>query len=229
LKPRSYTKTWRKTQDLNLVDTKIPNLLKPLVTQSSITRPNQVWSSDFTYLKFNYSFVYLATVIDVYSKEIVGFHISSRHNIELVAIAFSKAIKQYGKTIISHSDQGSEYRSIQYLELLQKYGVAPSNSAKSSPWQNSFQESFYGKFKPELELNKLHPDSNFMDLYNYVANQIDYYNNYRIHTTIKDIPAKFRKRYEDLEYCFNQEIKEFDKTENLVFGEENLVSEKVGG
>jgi len=68
-------------------------------------------------------------------------------------------------------------------------------SKKSSPWENGFQESFYGKFKDELELKELPKHSSFAELYNYIANQIDYYNNYRIHTTIRNIPARFRLEY----------------------------------
>lgn len=202
--------------DKKLPDTKIPNLIKEL----EINKPNQVWCADFTYLKFQGLWYYLATVIDAYTKEIVGFHLSTSHQTELVIQALETAIRTYQTPEINHSDQGSEYRSFQYQELLKANNIKPSNSAKSSPWQNGFQESFYGKFKQELELNKLPKTSTFADIYNYIANQIDYYNNYRIHTTICNIPSKFRTLY----FQENRENREKkDKRDNQ---EENKINQK---
>jgi len=207
LKPRSNSKKWIKSKDKNLLDTRIPNLtieksIDPITAQETIkpikiTKPNQVWASDFTYLKFQGMWYYLATTIDVHTKEITGFHISTNHNTNLIVNALNKAINtnNYEVPEIIHSDQGSEYRSIEYQNLLKTYNITPSNSNKSSPWQNGYQESFYGKFKLELELYKLPKDSNYTDIYNYIANQIDYYNNYRIHTSINNIPNRFRMLY----------------------------------
>lgn len=191
LAPKPYYSNPYKNRDKGLKDTKIPNLIKEL----TIIRPNQVWSADFTYLKFQGYFYYLATVIDVYTKEITGFSLSTNHSTDLIKSALNRGIKTYGAPYLTHNDQGSEYRSEEYLVLLSEHGITPSNSAKASPWENAYQESFYGKFKPELELSSLPYGSTFMDLYNYITNQIDYYNNYRIHTTIMDIPSNFRKRY----------------------------------
>jgi putative transposase len=191
LQPKSYSKNWVKPKDKGLIDSKIPNLIKEL----KINKPNQVWCADFTYLKFQGYQYYLATVIDAYTKEITGFHLSTSHNTDLIVNALNRAYKQYGKPQITHNDQGSEYRSSQYLELLESLGITASNSAKSSPWENAFQESFYGKFKPELELKQLAYGSTFMDLYNYIANQIDYYNNFRIHTAIMETPTEFRQKF----------------------------------
>jgi transposase InsO family protein len=205
LTAKSYSKSWVKPRDKGLVDTKIPNLLKPLIQDrknqnqnqnQGITRPNQIWCSDFTYLKFQGYFYYLATTIDAYSKEITGYHLSTAHDTNLVLTTLQKAITNHGVPDIIHSDQGSEYRSREYLQYLKDNQIAPSNSAKSCPWENGIQESFYGKFKPELEIQELPYGSTFMDLYNYIANQIDYYNNKRIHTTILDIPANYRRKFE---------------------------------
>ncbi len=205
-----------KPMDKNLPDTKIPNLLikkvqeldkngivkldennSPITIKQpiQITKPNQAWASDFTYLKFTGMWYYLATTIDVFTKEITGFHLSTNHRTDLIITALTRAIAKHNTPEIIHSDQGSEYRSMEYQNLLKANNIVPSNSTKSSPWQNGYQESFYGKFKQELELNKLPKDSTFADIYNYIANQIDYYNNYRIHTTISDIPSKFRQQF----------------------------------
>lgn len=81
-------------------------------------KPNVVWASDFTYLKFQGYFIYLATLIDVYSREIVGWNISNFHDTDLILGALKHAIKRTGKTpIYLHSDQGSEYDSNRYEEF----------------------------------------------------------------------------------------------------------------
>lgn len=189
------TKTKRKhphKRDTNLPDTEMPNLVKDINQENQINKPNQIWASDFTYLKYCGYWYYLATIIDVFSKDIVGFHLSSNHTTSLVSQTLESAVTRYGVPDIIHSDQGSEYRSYEYQAQLKQHKIICSMSKKSSPWENGFQESFYGKFKDELELNTFPRNMNFAELYNVIANQIDYYNNYRIHTTIQNIPAKFR-------------------------------------
>lgn len=185
-----------KKNDLGKIESKIPNLLKPIVTQKQLTRPNQAWSADFTYLNYNNSFLYLATVIDTFSKDIVGFEISNRHNTDLVTKALSMAIRRFGAPCIFHSDQGREYTSYDYQELLNNLGISISLSKKSSPWENGYQESFYGKFK--WELGRLNRFESVELAGEAIYKQIYYYNNKRIHTAIKDIPGDFRRRYFEL-------------------------------
>ena len=210
LHSKQYSGSWIKRRDRNLDDTCIPNRLKELQSSNLISRPNQVWCADFTYLRFQGYWYYLATLIDVYTKEIVGFHLSINHSTNLILCALNTAITSFGIPELTHNDQGSEYRSEVYLEYLRNLNITASNSAKSSPWENGVQESFYGKFKVELELKKLPFGSTFMDLYNYVANQIDYYNNYRIHTSIQEIPSNYRNKYN------NNLVNANKKEENLV-------------
>jgi transposase InsO family protein len=217
LSPKSYLRNNYTKRDIGLENTNTPNLIKELV----ITRPNQVWCADFTYLKYYNRTYYLATVIDAYSKDITGFSLSSLHNTELISTAFNIAVIRHGRPEITHNDQGSEYRSESYLNLLSSLNILPSNSAKSSPWQNGYQESFYGKFKPELELELLPYGSSYLEMYNYIANQIDYYNNYRIHTSIMNTPSNYRQQYKNNKLSQNQ-----GKNSSLL--EENLVSTKVG-
>ena len=120
--------------------------------------------------------------------------------------------QSFNKAFALHNLQWQWSRA-EYISLLEKSGgILPSNSAKSSPWENSYQESFYGKFKPELELHKLPKNSNIIDIYNYISNQIDYYNNYRIHTTHMDIPTNARKEY----FRLKNQVK---TEENLVYQE----------
>jgi putative transposase len=204
-------------RDLNLPDTIHPNLVKDLfgvqyyhqpgnpiaiktqqVTDQQL-RPNQIWASDFTYLNYgtkqNPIWYYLGTAIDLYTKEITGFHLSTTHNSNLVIMTLQQALRRFKAPEICHSDQGSEYQSEDYQKILKVNNIKCSMSAKSSPWENGFQESFYNNFKLELEFDKLPKNLTYVEIYNYIANQIQYYNNYRIHTTIKTTPSKHRENY----------------------------------
>ncbi len=156
---------------------------------------NVLWAGDFTYIWFWGRFWYVATVIDVFTREIIGWHIANHHTTALITAAFKDAVKRTGHTPCwFHSDQGSEYVSGEYETLLMAYGVAPSCSRKSSPWQNGFQESFYSNFK--LELGQVHRFTTIGELIEAVHQQIAYYNQKRIHTTIKMPPMIFRKLQE---------------------------------
>lgn len=185
-----------KKHDLGRVESKNQNQLKLLIQEIGITKPNQSWSTDFTYIRYKSSFLYLATVIDTYTKEIVGFHISRNHTTNLTLKALNKAITNYGLPEIHHSDQGTEYNSYIYQEYLQQNGIICSMSKKSSPWENGYQESFYGKFK--FELGSLNQFQTEIEAIEAIYLQLHYYNNKRIHTVIKDIPANFRRKYFDL-------------------------------
>jgi transposase InsO family protein len=113
--------------------------------------PNVAWAGDFTYIKYRGSFIYLATIIDVCTREVIGSAISRWHSRHLVKSALLDAIKKRGQLPqYFHSDQGSEYRSEEHADYLQKLGVMVSMSRKSSPWQNGRQESFFSQFKLEL-------------------------------------------------------------------------------
>ena len=154
-------------------------------------RQHIVWAGDFTYFWFYGQFWYLATVIDVFTREIVGWHIANHHTTALITEAFKDAIKRTDKTPVwFHSDQGSEYVSGGYEALLTGYNVIPSQSRKASPWQNGFQESFYSNFK--LELENINRFNSVGELIEAIYQQIDYYNQRRIHTSLKMPPAIFR-------------------------------------
>lgn len=154
-----------------------------------------LWAGDFTYIRLGGWFWYLATVIDVFSREIVGWHIANHHTNALIVEAFKDAVKRTEKTPIwFHSDQGSEYVSGGYETLLAGHGVIPSFSKKASPWQNGFQESFYSNFKLELKDRCRFDDvGQFIEA---VHQQIAYYNRNRIHTKLKMSPVCFRQLHE---------------------------------
>lgn len=190
LKPQRHRKPSFKKQDQNQAPMTIPNLLKETI----IDAPHSVWVSDFTYLPFFGMFVYLATVEDIFTRQIVGWQVSMKHNSDLVIEALLNALSKYSAPQISHSDQGSEYRSVRYQSTLLVSGIKPSMSEKASPWQNGFQESFYSEFKLELGHPEAYPTLG--ELIGAIAQQIHYYNNERIHTVLKCPPSVFAMKYQ---------------------------------
>lgn len=159
-------------------------------------RPNVVWASDFTYIKFQGKFIYLATIIDIYTREIIGWNISVRHDTELVLGALAHAIERTGAVpVYLHSDQGSEYDSSRYEESAMDKGIVISMSAKSSPWENAFQESFYSQFK--VDLGFVSRFEIVEELIEEIYQTIFYYNNSRIHTSLKMSPVLFKQKFEN--------------------------------
>ena len=176
-----------KPDDQNRPETHIPNILKTICP----LHPNVVWAGDFTYFWFQDRFWYLATVIDVRSREILGWHIANHHTTALVIEAFKDAARRTKTAPLwFHSDQGSEYVAGAYESLLAEYGTKASQSRKASPWQNGYQESFYSNFK--LELGDTRRFENVGELIEAIHRQIRYYNNDRIHSAHDMPPAVWR-------------------------------------
>ena len=177
-----------KPDDLGRPETFIPNVLKSLCP----LRANVVWAGDFTYLWHVDRFWYVATVIDVHTREILGWHVANHHTTALIMEAFKDAVRRTAAAPTwFHSDQGSEYVSGAYESLLDLYGTSASQSRKGSPWQNGFQESFYSGFK--LELGDIRRFAHVGQLIEAVHGQIAYYNTRRIHSAIRMPPAAFRE------------------------------------
>jgi len=180
----------KKPKDLNQAPMAIPNLIAGTI----IDDRNQVWASDFTYLPYFGKFIYVATIEDVFSRQVVGWGISLRHDVNLTASALMNAIENqyFLSPLVIHSDQGSEYRHKEYLNLLKSLGINPSMSQKASPWENGYQESFYSGFKLELGHPEIYPSLG--ELIEAIAYQIYYYNYERIHLALKCPPAVFVER-----------------------------------
>lgn len=188
IEPRKRKKKFVKIGDIGLPTAEYNNKINsfcPVV-------PDVVWCGDFTYISFKDSFIYLATVIDVYTREIIGFSLSRRHNRFLVKSAVLDAMKKRNRLPkYFHSDQGSEYQSYEHADFLEKLGVKVSMSKKSSPWENPFQESFYSQFKLELgNINRLENDGHLAET---IYRQIYYYNHKRIHSALKMSPRQFHQ------------------------------------
>jgi len=162
-----------------------PNLLMSEEPQGI----GDIYASDFTYLKFKDRWVYVATVLDVYTREIVGVSVLTTHNTQLVINALSSAILHRPPPRIIHSDQGSEYTSADYSLLVQSLGTQQSMSAPGCPWENGYQESFYKGFK--LDLGDPNRFNTLGGLVAHIYHTLNYYNQRRLHWVLKLTPRQF--------------------------------------
>ena len=190
IKPYKRKARWIKKRDYGQPDAGYPNLIKG----SCPVRPNIVFAGDFTRLNWNGKIIYLATYIDLFTREIVGWSVSIKHTVDLVIEAYLDAIKCAGRPLITHTDQGSEYKSQEYINLVTSFGVKISMSKKASPWENGYQESFYDNFKTDLglEFERFETVGEFVEA---IHQTIQYYNNQRIHTKLKMSPTKFKLKF----------------------------------
>lgn len=123
-----------------------PNLLR----EAAPLYPGHVWVADFTYLSHQGSFVYLATVMDVFAREVVGWSLQINHGLPLVQQALFCALLRRTRPDIFHSDNGSEYDAAAFVEALTELGTSISRITPGCPWENGYQESFYGRLKTSL-------------------------------------------------------------------------------
>ena len=123
-----------------------------LLQMSAPTEPNQIWVGDVTYLKLNGHWRYLATVMDLYSRRIIGWSLSNNRKASLTMEAMKHAVKkrQPPKGLIFHSDRGIEYKAHEYGNLLDKYGIVQSFNRAYHCQDNAFMESFFHSLKGEL-------------------------------------------------------------------------------
>ena len=183
IKPyRRRGKKYRKPKENSHV---FPNLLLTTVPGCQ----NHIWASDFTHLSFHGKTIYLATIIDIFTREIVGFSLMLNHGVSLVMNALLMAVMLHGRPEILHSDQGSEYTSGTYVDLVQAFGINLSMSRKASPWENGYQESFYDKCK--IDLGDLNRFETLGEVVATIYGHIHYYNSQRIHTALKMAPRQY--------------------------------------
>ncbi len=188
LKPYKRKARWRKRRDERRPEAPYSNLIKGICP----IKPGFIWVGDFTFLRWNSKFIYLATFMDLMTREIVGWNISTKHTKELVIEAFWEAVLATGLPKVIHTDQGSEYCSKEYLELMSKLKIQISMSKKQSPWENAYQESFYNNFKTDLGL-EFERFEGVGELVEAIHQTINYYNQERIHTKLKTSPVRFKQ------------------------------------
>ena len=149
--------------------------------------PNEVWAGDVTYLKTGEGWMYLAIVMDLFSRRIVGWQIDKRMTTDLVSKALIKAynLRQPAKGLVFHSDRGSQYTSKRYRKLLVSYGLRASMGDVGACWDNAVVERFFGSLKYDW-IFKVHQATRaFMK--KDVAAYMRYYNLERLHSSNGDL------------------------------------------
>lgn len=143
---------------------------------------NEVWAGDITYLKTAEGWMYLAIVMDLFSRRIVGWHIDKRMTTGLISKAMIKAVnlRQPPKGLVFHSDRGSQYTSQHFRSLLAGYGIRSSMGDVGACWDNAVVERFFGSMKHDWILKVAQPTRDHMRAD--VAAYIKYYNLDRLHT-----------------------------------------------
>lgn len=158
--------------------------------------PYHILATDFTYLPFKNSFLYLATVLDVFNREIIGYALSVRHTKDLVVSAIKTAVSKCpDPPLLIHFDQGSEYLSVENIEFLKSQEIQISVSHKGHPWENGYKEAFYSQFKLDLDARHLDRFNSAGEVATHVYQTIFYHNNKRIHTSLKTNPVEYKRRY----------------------------------
>lgn len=171
-----------------------PYLLRGL----KIDRPNQVWSIDITYCRMKHGFMYLVAIIDWYSRYIVGYSLSNTLEKGFVLEAINKAILRYGKPEILNSDQGSQFTSNEYIELLKSHKIKISMDGKGRALDNQRIERFFRSYKWEkLYLEDYETGHQLKQITN---EYIVHYNNKRPHQSLGNkTPAEYYFKGNELE------------------------------
>jgi putative transposase len=189
---KAYRRRGRKPKKKGLTNVFYPNLLKTNYPQY----PNHIWVSDFTYIPFKGKFLYLATVMDLFTREIVGWSVLTNHSVQLILQALFLAFNRYPIPRIFHSDNGREYGSRILIRALTEFNIRISRSTMSAPWENGYQEAFYSQFKVDLG-----DPGRFKTLGElvYETHRIIWeYNHTRIHSALRMSPILFAKQCQKL-------------------------------
>lgn len=156
---------------------------------SPMTQEANAWSQDFTYLRIRSGMYYLALVMDLTTREILSWKLGTNHSSSLTHIALVQALRNNLSPSILHSDRGSEYLSERHQATCTRFGIRLSASKPGSPWQNGYMERCIKSLKDELGSLAAYQDTD--ELYVGVANAVAYYNNERIHLSLKMSPAAY--------------------------------------
>lgn len=148
-----------------------------LLRGRAITRPNQAWAIDITYIPMRHGFMYLTGIIDLYSRFIVGWQVSNSLEAQTQTRLLEQAIRTYGRPEIINSDQGSQYTCAHWLETLADYNIQVSMDGKGRATDNAFIERWFRTLKHRHVY--LHPASDGLELYQGVDRFVKKYNRRR--------------------------------------------------
>jgi len=185
---------WIKTTDSKHKFKKYPKLLSPALR---VTNVNEVWVSDITYVRILTGFIFVAIILDLFSRKVIGWAISRRINAELAVEALKMAIRNRRPDpgCIHHSDQGVQYCSKEYIEILTEWKFQISMSRKGNPYDNAWAESFMKILKyEEIYLSEY---ETYEDVVNRLPRFIEeIYNRKRIHSSIDYLtPEEFEVKF----------------------------------
>ncbi len=160
-----------------------------------VSQPNRAWVGDMTFIRTRAGWLYLAVLIDLYSRRVVGWSMGDRPNEALTLGALNMAIehREPKPGLIHHTDQGAIYRSQRYCEQMARAGILPSMGSKGSAYDNAVAESFFSNLKNELvhHSNFQNRESARTAIFSYIEL---FYNRQRIHQTLEYVsPAAFEK------------------------------------
>jgi putative transposase len=188
---RKYVVTTDSDHSFKIAD----NILNRNFTADS---PNQKWAADITYIPTNSGWLYLAVVMDLFSRRIVGWSMSKNIDSELVQNAMKMAIlhRNPDKGLIHHSDRGVQYAAQDFQDLLYDNDFICSMSRKGNCWDNACVESFFGSLKNEWVKDKTYESFKEaeIDIFNYIE---VFYNRKRRHASLGNVsPAEYEKKHE---------------------------------
>jgi len=186
-------KKWRVTTDSDHMSPVATNTLN---RQFQVERPNRVWAGDLTYVWPTEGWLYLAVMLDLYSRTVIGWAMGHRLTVELAegALTMALANRKPSAGLLHHSDRGSQYAATSYQQLLTAHGMTISMSRRGNCWDNACVESFFGTLKRELVYHRHYAtrDEATRDIFEYIE---VFYNRRRRHSTLGyDSPAEFEAR-----------------------------------
>lgn len=164
--------------------------------QFDVAAPNQAWTSDITYVRTRQGWLYLAAVMDLFSRKIVGWAMAPTMPTELVAAALRMALQQRKPPpgLLLHSDRGSQYASLEYQALLGQHGIRCSMSRRGNCWDNAVMERFFLNLKMERVWQRDY--ANHAEAQRDIAEYIvSFYNGVRLHSTLGYLsPAAYERK-----------------------------------
>jgi putative transposase len=192
LRAKTITK-WRATTQSQH---RFPVAANTLDRAFTVEAPNRVWAGDLTYVWTLEGWLYLAVLLDLYSRRVVGWAMGQRLTVELAERALTMALANRAPTagLLHHSDRGSQYAATSYQRILAAYGLRPSMSRKGNCWDNACVESFFGTLKRELVYHRHYAtrDDAKQDIFEYIE---VFYNRQRRHSTLGyHSPAEYEAR-----------------------------------
>lgn len=195
--PRAYRVTTNSKHDY----LRYPNLIKDIVP----TAPNQIWVADITYIRLARGFVYLSAILDLFSRKMIGYALSVSLNATLTIKALKMAIatRRPLSGCIHHSDQGVQYASDEYVNILKEHKILISMSDKGNPYHNANMESFFKTFKyEEVYLNDYQTIDDVIERAPYFLEQV--YNAKRLHSSLGYVPPnEYEANYENNCYALS--------------------------